>query len=178
MKLEEKQLSTQIIYNGKIIRLELDTALLPDGSEALREVVRHPGGVGVAAVDEAGYMYFVRQYRYPFGRITLEIPAGKLDKGEDIQKAGERELMEETGLRAANMEKLGSFYATPGFCDEEYHIYLATGLAQGEASPDEDEFVECEKIHIKEAYKMAIEGKIKDGKTVLAILTAREKLGA
>ncbi len=177
MKLEEIRKSTEIIYDGKIIRTERDIAILPDGSEAVREVVRHPGGVGVIAVDDNGYVYLVRQFRYPFSKITLEIPAGKLDAGEEPQAAGERELMEETGLLASHIEKLGSFYASPGFCDEEIHVYLATNLKQGDARPDEGEFVECEKIHLSELVKMVECGDIKDGKTVVAILMAQNRLG-
>jgi len=175
MKLEETRKSSETIYDGKIIRTERDIAILPDGTEAVREVVRHPGGVGVIALDDDGYAYLVKQFRYPFMKITLEIPAGKLDKGEDPKAAGERELMEETGLKASHIEKLGSFYASPGFCDEEIHVYMATGLTQGDARPDEGEFVECEKIHITELVNMVENGKIKDGKTAVAILMAMNR---
>lgn len=177
MKLEETRKSSEIIYDGKIIRTERDIAILPDGTEAVREVVRHPGGVGVIALDDEGYAYLVKQFRYPFMKITLEIPAGKLDAGEDPKTAGERELMEETGLIASRIEKLGSFYASPGFCDEEIHVYMATGLIQGTARPDEGEFVECEKIHISDLVKMVEQGEIKDGKTVIAILMAQNRMG-
>ncbi len=170
MNLEEKRITTETLYDGKIVRLERDLALLPDGSEAVREVVRHPGGVGVVAVDDEGFVYLVRQFRYPFSKSTLEIPAGKLDRGEDPEKAGARELMEETGLRAEKMEKLGSFYASPGFCDEEYHIYYATGLTQGKSNPDEDEFVECERIALDGLISMIERGELKDAKTVIGIL--------
>lgn len=176
MKLEEIRKSTEKIYDGKIIRVERDIAVLPDKTEAVREVVRHPGGVGVVAVDEDGFVYLVRQFRYPFSKITLEIPAGKLDAGEDPKDAGMRELMEETGLLADSVEKLGSFYASPGFCDEEIHLYLATGLTQGDTCPDDDEFVECEKIHMSELVQMVNTGEIKDGKTVIGILMAHSRI--
>ena len=176
MSLIEKRKSSKTIYDGKILRLEKDTALLPDGREAVREVVRHPGGVGVVAVDGEGYVYMVRQFRYPFMTETLEIPAGKLDKGEDAQKAGERELLEETGLTAGKIELLGSFYASPGFCDEEISVYLATDLKKGQANPDDGEFLECEKYSLNELADMVRSGKIKDAKTVIGILMAKEKL--
>lgn len=176
MNLEETRISTETIYDGKIIRVERDMARLPDGSEAVREVVRHPGGVGVVAVDREGFVYMVRQYRYPFSKITMEIPAGKLDKGEDPFLAGKRELMEETGLSAGHMEKLGSFYASPGFCDEEIFVYLATDLTQGTANPDEDEFIACERIPLEKLIEMIEGGEIKDGKTVIGLLMAKNKL--
>lgn len=176
MKLDEIRKSTEIIYDGKIIRTERDIAILPDGSEAVREVVRHPGGVGVVAVDDDGFVCLVRQFRYPFSKTTLEIPAGKLDRGEEPEVAAARELMEETGLVAESMEKLGSFYASPGFCDEEIHVYLAKPLSQGAACPDEDEFVECERFSLSELISMVEQGKIKDGKTVIGILMAYNRL--
>ena len=177
MNLEEKRISTETIYDGKIIRVERDIALLPDESEAVREVVRHPGGVGVVAVDHEGFVYMVRQYRYPFGKITLEIPAVKLDaKGEDPEKAGIRELKEETGFTAENFEFLGSFFATPGFCDEQIRIFLATNLTAGETDPDDDEFLECEKYKMDDLIKMIESGKIRDMKSVTGILLAKNKL--
>ena len=176
MNLIEKRKSSKTIYDGKIVRLEKDTALLPDGREATREVVRHPGGVGVVALDEEGFVYLVRQFRYPFMKETLEIPAGKLDKGEDPKEAGARELMEETGLTAGNMELLGSFYASPGFCDEEISVFLATDLEKGEATPDDGEFLTCEKFALDRLTEMAAEGELKDAKTVIGILMTKNKL--
>ncbi len=175
MKFEEIRKTSETIYDGKIIKVEIDTAVLPDETEAIREVVRHPGGVGVVAVDEQSFVYLVRQFRYPFSKVTLEIPAGKLDFGEDPETAGRRELMEETGFTAKHIEKLGSFYASPGFCDEEYHVYLATGLTQGVAQPDEGEFVACERYPMSDLITMIEQGEIKDAKTVIGVLMAKEK---
>lgn len=177
MKLKETTKSSETLYEGKVITLQRDTAILENGAEAVREVVRHPGGVGVVAMDDEGYVYMVRQFRYPFYETTLEIPAGKLDKGgEDTKTAGIRELREETGLVADNIEYLGSFYATPGFCDEKLAIYYATGLSQGETDPDEDEFVECEKYKLSELIEMIDRGEIKDAKSVIGILMVNNKV--
>lgn len=177
MKLKETTKNSETIYEGKVITLERDVAILENGAEAVREVVRHPGGVGVVAMDDEGYVYMVRQFRYPFYETTLEIPAGKLDKGgEDTKQAGIRELREETGLVADNIEYLGSFYATPGFCDEKLAIYYATGLSQKDADPDEDEFVECEKYKLSELIEMINRGEIKDAKSVIGILMVNNKI--
>jgi len=176
LSLLEKRKSGKTIYNGSIIRVEKDVATLPDGCEAIREVVRHPGGVAVVAADEEGFVYMVRQFRYPLMHETLEIPAGKLDKGEDRFLAAQRELLEETGLEAEKMECLGSFFATPGFCDEKISIYLAQGLTQGEACPDDDEFLSCEKYHIDDLVRMVVLGEIKDAKTAIGVLMAKDRL--
>lgn len=178
MNLTEKRKSSKTIYEGTVIRLEKDTAILPNEQEAVREVVRHPGGVAVVAVDSEQNVYMVRQFRYPLMAETLEIPAGKLNRGEDIYKAGQRELMEETGLAADNMELLGQFYVTPGFCDEKISVYLAKEFTQGEACPDDDEFLNCEKFPLTELLDMIETGKIQDAKTVIGILMAKEKLQA
>jgi len=177
VKLKEITKSKETIYNGSVITVERHIATLENGKDAVRDVVRHPGGVGVVAMDDEGYVYMVRQFRYPFMETTLEIPAGKLDRGgEDTREAGIRELREETGLTADNIEYLGDFYATPGFCDEKLSIYFATGLHQGETNPDEDEFIECEKYHITELVKMIDKGEIKDAKSVIGILMVSNRV--
>ncbi len=177
MKLKEVKKSSETIYDGKIIKVCRDVAILENGNEAIREIVRHPGGVGVVAMDNDGYIYMVRQFRYPFYETTLEIPAGKLDKkGENTLDAGIRELREETGLIADNIEYLGEFYATPGFCDEKLSIYFARGLHQGETSPDDDEFLECEKYKLDELIDMINNGEIHDAKTVIGILMVKQKV--
>lgn len=176
MNLKEKTIASKTIYNGKIINVTLDTVICPNGKEASREIVRHPGGVAVVPVDEKGFVYMVEQYRIPYDEIILEVPAGKLDKGENPDVAAIRELKEETGLSAENMQFMGSFYPTVGFCDENLRMYLATGLSEGEDNPDEDEFVITRKIHIDELIKMIMENKICDGKTIAALFKAREML--
>ena len=177
MNLNEQPLSADYKYRGRIINLRVDTALLPNGSSATREVVEHPGGVCVAALTEDGYLLFVRQFRYPYQKVLLELPAGKLGPGEDPLEAGKRELREETGAEAARYESLGELYPSPGYCGEIIHLYAATGLTFGQMSPDEDEFLEVEKIPLEEAARMVLDNEIADAKTQAAVLKVycREK---
>ena len=176
MNLNEQPLSADYKYRGRIINLRVDTALLPNGSSATREV-EHPGGVCVAALTEDGCLLFVRQFRYPYQKVLLELPAGKLDPGEDPLEAGKRELREETGAEAARYESLGELYPSPGYCGEIIHLYAATGLTFGQMSPDEDEFLEVEKIPLEEAARMVLDNEIADAKTQAAVLKVycREK---
>ena len=177
MNLNEQPLSADYKYRGRIINLRVDTALLPNGSSATREVVEHPGGGCVAALTEDGYLLFVRQFRYPYQKVLLELPAGKLDPGEDPLEAGKRELREETGAEAARYESLGELYPSPGYCGEIIHLYAATGLTFGQMSPDEDEFLEVEKIPLEEAARMVLDNEIADAKTQAAVrkVYCREK---
>lgn len=171
MNLEEKQIKEEYTYKGKIINLRTDTALLPNGNTALREVVEHPGGVCVAALTEENEVLMVRQYRYPYKEILLEIPAGKRDKnGETPLECGKRELKEETGAAAEHFFSLGTLYPTPGYCDEVIWLYAAMGLTFGEQEPDEDEFLTVKKIPLETAVQMILSGEIKDAKTQTAIL--------
>ncbi len=174
MNYEEITVKENRIYDGMVISLNVDTVKLPNGNEALRELVHHPGGVGVVAVDGDGYVYLVEQFRKPYNSLMLEIPAGKLDKGkEDTEAAARRELSEETGLEAEKMQFIGEFYPSVGYTDENLRLFIATGLSFKESHPDEDEFVSCRKIHITEAVKMIMSGEIKDGKTIAAILKTK-----
>jgi len=171
MKLEEKKISSELIYDGRIINVFRDTVLLPNGNTAHREVVRHPGGVGVLAIDKDRNVYMVRQFRYPFDEVLLEIPAGKRDKfGESPEDVGRRELLEECGLKAGKMHSLGSVYPTCGYCDEEIFLFWTDDFEQAECCPDEDEFVEVEKISLDVLVGMVMRNEIKDSKTVAAIL--------
>lgn len=169
----EKTVSTNKIFSGNVLEFNVDTVEFPDGTRATRELVHHPGGVAVVAVDNEGYVYLVRQYRKPYDEVVLEIPAGKRDKGEDPLMGAKRELSEETGLIADEYIDLGTFYPTPGYTDEIIYLYMAKGLKKGEAHPDEDEFVENEKIHIDTLTDMIMSGEVKDGKTIAAVLKAR-----
>lgn len=170
MDLTEKQLKAEYVFRGKIFNARVDEALMPDGKTAVREVVEHNGGVMVAPLDEDGNLYFVDQFRYPYFEVVTELPAGKLEKGEDPYEAGIRELKEETGAAAQNIVSLGKLYPSPGYCGEIIHLYLATGLSFGEQSPDEDEFLEVKKIHISKAVEMVMNGELPDSKTQVGIL--------
>lgn len=161
----------KVVFDGRIIRVEHWTVKLPNGNLALREVACHPGASAVVALDEMENIILVRQYRAPIGRLTLEIPAGKFDHaGEDPLVCAQRELSEETGLLADSWRKLTVLETTPGFCNERIHIYLATGLRQGETHPDEDEFVATVRMPLREAVSKVMDGTFRDGKTALAIM--------
>ena len=178
MNLKEETLTREYRFNGRIINLRTDRVLLPNGAEAGREVVEHPGGVCVAPLTEHNELLFVRQYRYPYEEVVLELPAGKRDKkDEEPLECGKRELKEETGAVAAEYISLGKVYPSPGFCDEVIYLYLAKGLDFGEAQPDEDEFVEVERIPLDRAVEMVMNGEIVDSKTQIAILKTARLLG-
>lgn len=170
MNLEEKTLSSQTVFKGRIITVKKDVALLPDGSEAGREYIEHPGGVCVVPLTDKNEILMVKQFRYPYGEVVLEIPAGKKDPGEDPFTTGKRELKEETGATAKEYVELGELYPSPGYCGEIIWMYGAKGLSFGDVDPDEDEFLEVEKIPLKTAVEMIIKGEIKDAKTQSAIL--------
>lgn len=168
----EKTLASQRIYEGKIINLRRDTIELPNGNQSTREVVEHPGGVAVLAVDDEDNILFVTQYRYPYAKELLEIPAGKRDHGENEDPAlcGMRELEEETGYRAKVFLPLGELYPTAGYVDEVIYLYYATDLLKTEQHLDEDEFLSVQKIPAQKAYEMVLNGEIPDAKTQIAVL--------
>lgn len=170
MDLTEKQLKAEYVFRGKIFKARVDEALMPDGRTAVREVVEHNGGVMVAPLDSDGNLYLVDQFRYPYFEVVTELPAGKLEKGEDPYEAGIRELKEETGMTAEKIISLGKLYPSPGYCGEIINLYLATGLTYGEQSPDDDEFLEVKKIHISKAVEMVMNGELPDSKTQVGIL--------
>ena len=171
MNLEEKQLSAEYIYKGRIIKLRRDEALLPNGKTASREIIEHNGGVCVAALTDNDEILMVRQFRYPYGEVVLEIPAGKRDsKDENPLECGKRELREETGATAQKFIDLGQLYPTPGYCGEIIWLYGATGLTFGETDFDDDEFLTVEKIPLEECVQMILSGEIKDAKTQTAVL--------
>lgn len=172
MDLTEKCVESERKYTGLIVNVRLDTAELSDGAQAKREVVEHCGGVAVLPVDGDGTCYMVRQFRYPFSREMLEVPAGKLEPGESPEQCAVRELSEEMGLSADSMVSLGSVYASPGYLTEEIHIFLALGLHQGESHPDENELLNVEKHSLAALADRALGGDIRDSKTVIALLRA------
>ncbi len=167
---EEKTVSSKKVFEGRIIKVKVDTVAMPDGTEATRELVEHPGGVGIVAVTDKDEIILVRQYRKPLDKVIYEIPAGKLDCGEPHRECGIRELGEETGMTAGSFEYLGFIYPSPGFTDEVTHVYLATDLQEGEVHPDEDEYLDVERVPIEKAYKMVMDGEINDAKSVFGIL--------
>ena len=171
MNLNEKQLTSEYIYEGRIIKLRRDTALLPNGATATREVIEHNGGVCVAALTNENELLFVRQFRYPYFETVLEIPAGKRDSAdEDPLACGIRELKEETGAIAQKFIPLGELYPSPGYCGEIIWLFAATELTFGEADLDEDEFLNVERIPLEKAVEMILSGEIKDAKTQAAVL--------
>lgn len=158
------------IYQGKILNLRVDVAGLPNGKEAPREFVEHNGGVTVAALTDDAKLIFVRQFRYPYMEEVLELPAGKLEKGEDPLEAGKRELREEAGVTAEQYINLGEFYPSPGYTNEVIYLYGARDLTQVEQELDEDEFLNVEYISLDKAVDMVLSNEIKDGKTQAAVL--------
>lgn len=170
MNKEEKQLSSRLVYQGKILDLRLDSVALPDGSEAKREYVCHNGGSAVLAVDNDENIYLVSQYRYAYREEILEIPAGKIEKGEDPSKTSIRELVEETGLIVDEVTPYGVIYPTPGYTNEKIYVYKAHVEHKGERHLDEGEFLDVIIMPLQEAYKKVLDGLIKDGKTVYAIM--------
>jgi ADP-ribose pyrophosphatase len=176
MNLEEKQLSAEYKFKGRIINLRVDEALLPNGATATREVVEHNGGICIVPLTDENEVLMVEQYRYPYSEVVLEIPAGKRDGNEEPLEGGKRELREETGATAENYTFLGELYPTPGYCGEIIYMYLATGLSYGETDPDEDEFLNVKKIPLEKAVEMIMNGEIKDAKTQTAILKVERML--
>ena len=170
MNLEEKTITSETVYKGRIITLKKDTALLPDGNSADREFIEHPGGVCVAAITENNELLMVKQFRYPYKEVVLEIPAGKKDVGEDPFATGKRELKEETGAAANEYIELGELYPSPGYCGEIIWMYGAKGLTFENMNPDEDEFLEVEKIPLEKVVGMIVKGEIKDAKTQAAVM--------
>ncbi len=176
MRLDEKMISSEEIFNGVAVHLVKDEILLPNGNKGVREVVRHPGAVCVIPVTDEGEVIFVNQFRYAIGRVTIEVPAGKLEKGEDPTEAALRELSEETGITAGKIESLGAIYTSPAIIDEIIYMYIATDLKQGEQHLDEDEFVNVVKMPLSEAVDMVMHGKIMDAKTEAIVLKAEKHL--
>lgn len=168
--MEEKFVRTLQEVRGGYLTYRQDEVLLSNGHKASRELVIHPGAVAVVAVTGQKELLLVRQYRYAVGQVLYELPAGKLEKGEDPLLSAQRELSEETGFRAANWRHLTTFYTAPGFCNEKMYLYLAEGLEEEEAHPDEDEIVSFEKVPLAEVLLKIDHGEIQDAKTILGVL--------
>lgn len=176
MTYDEKTISSKSIYKGSIIDLDVLKVILPNGKEATRDIISHPGASVVVPLSENGEVYMVRQFRKPLEAVSLEIPAGKLDYGEAPKKCAIRELEEETGLIADNMKHVISIHSTPGFCNEVLHLFVATGLKEGKANPDEDEFISSEKIKVDTLVDMVLKHEITDAKSIIGILLAEKIL--
>lgn len=173
MELTEKTLSRRDIFEGKVVSLHVDTVELPDGTTSIREVVEHVDGVAVLALDEDNNVLTVTQYRYVFEKPMLELPAGKLDGGEEPRIGALRELKEETGAVPETLESLGKIVLSPGCFGETLHLFLARGLHMGQQHLDEGEFLNVERIPFAELYRRCMDGDVDDAKTVTAVLKAK-----
>ena len=170
MDLKETKLSSEPIYQGSFVTINRDKVRLPNGNESQRIVIRHPGAACVLAVTEEGKAVLVRQWRYAADAATLELPAGKLDAGEDPAVCALRELAEETPYRAERVEKLAEFYTAPGFCDEKMYLYLAEGITPTSTrQPDQDEFVETVLLSRQAVQEAIAANQIQDGKTLVGL---------
>ncbi len=171
----EITVSSDRVFSGRVVALDVDRVRVPDGSERVREVVRHPGAVVLLPRLDDGRLVFVRQYRYPVGRELLELPAGTLEPDEPVLTCAARELGEETGLQAGSLDELGSFFSTPGFTDEVLHGVAATRLSPAEngGAPDPDENIDVVVLSVEEAFERARSGQLRDAKSLATLLLAR-----
>ena len=179
MKLEEKTIKSTQVYDGCLLKIYRDEVLLPDGNTAVREYNKHPGAVCVVPITKDNEVLMVRQYRYPSQQVMLEIPAGKLEKGETPLENCKRELKEETGAVGTAYCSLGQLYPSPGYCAEIIHLYFCRVKDFGDTNPDEDEFLKIEKIPLDRAVEMVLNNQIPDSKTQVAVLKTAmlKKLG-
>ena len=166
----EKTISSERLFDGRIIKLRVDQVELPDKKITTREIIEHPGATAIIAIDDCGKIPFVRQYRKPVEKYLLEIPAGKLEAGEVPEECAKREFEEETGYTVGSISKLMTFYTTPGFSNEVIHLFLATGLKKGVQNLDFDEHIENLWYSLSEAMGMVYAGTIEDAKTIIALM--------
>lgn len=172
----EETISSEMIYEGNVVNLRKDKVTVKDGKTSYREVVEHRGAVGIIPVTKDGKIPMVRQFRKAVEAVVLEIPAGKMEAGEEPAVTAARELKEETGYTAENLKHLSSFYTSIGFSNELLHVYLATGLTEGETEFDDNESIDMELYDLKDLKKMVLSGEIVDSKTIIAILLAEQAL--
>lgn len=173
MDMTEKTLESREVYRGRILHVREDRVRLPNGKEGVREVVEHPGGVAILAIDSEDRVLLVRQYRYPFERVLTEIPAGKREPGEPPFITAQRELQEEVGATADTWTELGTLIPSPGCYGETLYLYMAQDLHFGATHPDEDEFLEPLRVPLDEAVRQCMDGTLTDAKTVAAILKGK-----
>jgi ADP-ribose pyrophosphatase len=164
------KISSKRVFDGKLIKVDVDEVEEPGGVRATREVIRHAGSVAALAIDDDGKIILVRQFRYAAGEALWELPAGKRDGDESPEDGIQRELREEIGCRAEQLEKIAFFYTTPGFCDEAMHLFRATGLVADRAEADDDERIEIGRFTVEQARTMIASGELREGKTLVAIL--------
>lgn len=176
MIFNEKTINSKRIYDGKVIKVRVDTVELPDKKYSKREIVEHPGAVAIVPITEDGYVYMVKQFRKPVESILLEIPAGKLDEGENPLECAIRELKEETGLIANDMKYILEFFTSPGFSNEKMYLYLAQGFKYETNNLDDDEFLDVIKIKFADLLLMIANGEITDSKTIIGILATKSLL--
>lgn len=169
-----RRLSSKMVFKGKIIRLRVDEVELPDGRRSTREIIEHPGAAVIVPVDDEGNVHLVRQYRDAVGELILELPAGKLDDGEEPLVCARRELREELGLVAERWRELATYYASPGFCDEVMHLYLAEGLSATDNDLDHEEFLEPVVLQLKPLDRLL--GQLKDSKSLTGVLLAHREI--
>lgn len=174
MIVQEKTISSDRIYTGKVISLKVDTVEIDNKGYKKREIVEHPGAVAIVAITEDNKVVLVKQFRKPIEQVIWELPAGKLEIGESPKECAIRELKEETGYSAKNLKLLHKFFTSAGFSNQKIYIFLATGLTKGEPDFDDDEFIEKYEIDINEAQNMVIKNEIEDAKTSIGILLAKE----
>ena len=175
--LVEKKISSENVFDGTLLHVKKDTVELPNGHQSTREWIEHPGASAVIPLLPDNQIILVKQFRYPVGQVTLEVPAGKLDgKGEDPLICAVRELSEETGYTAGKIWKLTTIATTVGFSNEVIHLYAATNLTAGKQHPDEDEFINTVKIPLTAALQMVETGKIIDAKSIISILLLAKHL--
>ncbi|MCH4153096.1 MAG: NUDIX hydrolase [Saccharofermentans sp.] len=175
--LTEKTVADKEIYSGRVFKVVVRDILTPEGRHSTRELVFHNGGACILPVDKDLNCYFVKQFRSPLGKVLLEAPAGKIEPGEDPFDCVSREIVEETGYQALNIESFGSMVATPGYCSEIIHLYLGTDLKYVGGNPDESEYLAACRLPLSDALAMAESGKITDAKTLILIYKAARRFG-
>lgn len=173
----EKTISSKTVFEGRVFDVEIKEITTPEGRPSTREIVKHNGGACILPVDDEGNCYLVKQFRSPFEKILLEAPAGKIEKGENPLFCASREITEETGFVSKNIESVGTMIATPGYCSEVIHLYIATDLVYMGGNPDLNEYLATVKMPLAEAVKMADEGTITDAKTMALLYKASRRFG-
>ncbi|MFU8811472.1 MAG: NUDIX domain-containing protein [Balneolaceae bacterium] len=172
-QLKETKIDSRKVFDGRLLQVYVDDVRLPDGNRSTRDWIDHPGASAVVPVFEDGTIMLLKQFRYPAGRLFLEVPAGKLDPGEEPHVTARREMEEESGLQCEHLVRVGSFFPAIGYANEEIHVFVAWGLTLQEKSSDEDEFLINSRISFKDALQCIENDELKDGKTICALTMAR-----